>query len=199
MDKFRGEAFKEVHIHSTLKKRYAISNYGRFMSFYHDFSDGSILKCHKVNGFRIFKYKVKNQDGSIKNKHVMLYKLVAENFVPNDSLYHLHVIHLNYNTQDDHYSNLKWVSEDDKKKHNYNNPKRIKSFKALVEHNKKRDGLKLTSTHVLRIKKILNNPNRKYSISKLAKDFNVSTMQIYRIKNGENWQHLDQYITNNTL
>ena len=190
----RGEVFKEVHIHPNLKKKYAISNYGRFMSFDVDISDGKILKCHTVNGFRLFKYKIKDNNSKISNKHVMLYKLVAELFVPNNSLLNQHVIHLNYNTQDDHYTNLKWVNEDEKRLHNYHNPKRIKSHQKLIEHNRLRDGKKLTSTQVLRIKKILSNPKRKLSVSKLAKDFGVSTMQIYRIKNGENWQHLDKYI-----
>jgi hypothetical protein len=45
-------------------------------------------------------------------------------------------------------------------------------------------------TKVMRIKKMLQNPNRKTRIKMIAKQFGVSEMQIFRIKSGENWGHI---------
>lgn len=195
---YRGEVFKEVFIDDTLKKRYAISNYGRLMSFVNSFSDGRNLKCSIINGFRIFKYKIFN-NSKFSNKHVFLYKLVAQHFLDKPNQDQEYLIHLNHDTLDDHYHNLKWVTYEEKFAHRKTNPKFIESFEKFKKFNIKRDGAKLTSTNVLRIKKILQNPKRKISVTKLAKEYDVSTTQIYRIKRGENWKHLDKYIisTNN--
>ena len=66
----------------------------------------------------------------------------------------------------------------------------IQARKNLLEHNIKSDGRKLTVTKVMRIKKMLQNPNRKTRIKMIAKQFGVSEMQIFRIKSGENWGHI---------
>ena len=56
---------------------------------------------------------------------------------------------------------------------------------------KKMDGNKLTSTQVIRIKKMINDPNRKTRLKIIAKQFGISEMQLYRIKSGENWGHIE--------
>jgi len=189
------EIFKEVFIDERLKKKYAISNFGTFISYDNDMESGSILKCSMIKGFRIFRYKIFENGKVLKNKHVFIYKLVAENFVEKPSELHNHVIHLNFILDDDYFSNLKWVTLEEKSAHRMLLPSHKENLEKLVAFNKKRDGKKLTSTNVLHIKKILNNPNSKTSVIRLAKQFKVSTMQIYRIKWGENWKHLVEYIT----
>ena len=69
-------------------------------------------------------------------------------------------------------------------------PHVINSKKKLIEHNLKADGRKLTSTKVIHLKKLLNDPNRKTRIKMLAKQFGISEMQVHRIKSGENWSHI---------
>jgi hypothetical protein len=66
----------------------------------------------------------------------------------------------------------------------------LRPKKKLIEYNIKADGPKLTETKVMRLKKILLDPNRKTRMKILAKQFGVSEMQLYRIKSGENWGHI---------
>ena len=49
---------------------------------------------------------------------------------------------------------------------------------------------KLTSTDLIRIKKMIQDPNRKTRMKLIAKQFGISEMQLYRIKSGENWSHI---------
>jgi hypothetical protein len=44
---------------------------------------------------------------------------------------------------------------------------------------------------VRRLKKILNDPNRRTRLKIIAKRFGVTTMQLRRIKTGENWSHVE--------
>ena len=49
------------------------------------------------------------------------------------------------------------------------------------------EGLKLTATQVKKIKSTLADKNRKVTIKRLAENYGVSEMTMYRIKSGENW------------
>jgi hypothetical protein len=49
------------------------------------------------------------------------------------------------------------------------------------------EGLKLTSAQVKKIKGILSNKKWNITIKKLAQQYGVSEMTMYRIKSGENW------------
>ena len=51
-------------------------------------------------------------------------------------------------------------------------------------------GHKLNATQVMRIKKMIADPERKTRMKMIAKQFNISEMQLYRIKSGENWGHI---------
>ena len=64
------------------------------------------------------------------------------------------------------------------------------AFKKFQENNIKRDGRKLTSTQVIRIKKMLQRPDNKTRLVMIAKQFNITTQQLYRIRTGENWGHI---------
>ena len=51
-----GEEFKDVELKSTLRNNYAISNFGRLVSYQHDIEeDGKVLKGSYVNGYRILR------------------------------------------------------------------------------------------------------------------------------------------------
>lgn len=186
---YPSEQFIEFHIEDKLQKKYAISNYGRLVSYDNDFmTDGKEIRGSVVNGFRLFRYKIKVDD-KIKNKHKFIYKLVAEHFLPKPSEEQSHLIHLDYNLSNDHYSNLKWVTKEEAKGFQDKNPKVMKARRDLGERMKTREG-KLTATQVMRLKRILLDPNRKTRIRILAKQFGVSEMQLYRIKSGENWSRI---------
>lgn len=187
---YPSEEFVEIEIEDKLQKKYAISNYGRLVSFDENLmSDGNEIKGSTVNGFRLFRYKIKIDD-KIKNKHKFIYKLVAEHFLPKPSELQTNLIHLDYNLSNDHYSNLKWVTKEESKQFQDKNPKVIQARRDLGERMKVREG-KLTATQVMRLKKILLDPNRKTRIRILAKQFGVSEMQLYRIKSGENWSRIE--------
>ena len=98
--------------------------------------------------------------------------------------------HLDYVRNNDVVKNLKWATREEMIAHSNKSPHVLAALNNLIEHNKKADGAKLTSTSVIRIKKMLQNPNRKTRIKMIAKQFGVSEMQIFRIKSGENWGHI---------
>ena len=50
-------------------------------------------------------------------------------------------------------------------------------------------GLKLNITKVKSIKRLLAKPGRK-TMKQIAEQFDISEMQLYRIKSGENWSHV---------
>lgn len=188
---YPGEEFKEIEVDKRLQKKYAISNYGRMISFEKEmFVDCKEIKGSTVNGYRLFRYKIREND-KVKNKHIFMYKLVAEHFLPQPFTEdQTSVIHLDFNQSNDHVSNLKWATRKEAQEYQRNNPKVIKARQALSERMKVREG-KLTTTQVMRLKKILLDPNRKTRIRVLAKQFGVSEMQLYRIKSGENWSRVE--------
>lgn len=47
--------------------------------------------------------------------------------------------------------------------------------------------MKLTSTQVMHIKLLL---KRERPLKQIAKQFDISEMQVWRIKSGENWSHI---------
>lgn len=188
--RFPFEVFKEVHFSTSLKFRYAISNFGRFCSYVESVdADGRLLKGSTVEGYRIFRYKIFGGP-KIVNKHAFFFHMVAEQFLTPPSPDHTHIIHVDHNKMNDHIDNLKWVTKEEMVAHQKQSPA-VKMAKAkLVEHNRRRDGQKLTSTEVILLKRKLADPNRKTRLKMLAKQFGISEMQLYRIKSGENWGHI---------
>ena len=89
------------------------------------------------------------------------------------------VIHLNHDLKDNYYQNLKWVNQKELTKHQITNPKRIAKFGI-------KPGAKLTEGKVRIIKKKLLDPNRRTRLRIIASQFGITTMQLRRIKSGEN-------------
>lgn len=187
---YPNEVFREIETPDVLKKRYAVSNRGRLISFKENFRDGNVLKGSKADGYNVFRY-VKRVNGKRVFKGFFIYKLVAELFIPKTAEDQQHVLHLDYVRDNDSVSNLKWANHDEMMEHRKKSPHVIKSMQKLVEHNIKSDGRKLTSTKVIHLKKLLNKPDQRNRIKMLAKQFGISEMQVYRIKRGENWGHIN--------
>ncbi|NUM49793.1 MAG: HNH endonuclease [Flavobacteriales bacterium] len=186
---YENEKWKECVFPHQLKLRYAVSNYGRMMSFKKTTKDGNILKCSDVDGYKVFRYKVTTKKG-VQNKHFFVHRLVAEKFLPKPQKLQTYVLHLNRTRGNNKASNLKWGSKEELVLHNKRSPKVIAARKKLIEFNRMRDGQKLTVKQVTRLKTILLNPKRKETIQKISQRFNISEMQAYRIKSGENWGHI---------
>jgi len=186
---FTLEKWKEFKVHHSLKLRYAVSNYGRLISFTDKFENGRLLNGSKVDGYPVFAFKFRVKDLT-KNKKLFIHKLVAEQFLKRKTEDYVFVLHLNRYRDDNSVDNLKWATRQEMLEHNKTSPLVLKARKKLIQHNKNRDGLKLTSTKVILLKKQLANPNRKTRLKIIAKQFGISEMQLYRIKSGENWGHI---------
>jgi len=187
------EIFKEIALKENLQLRYAISNYGRLVSFTDKIEEGRFLKDQFQDGYRIWRYRYRDSDNKIRYKYHFLYKLVAEYFLPKTSDDHVYVLHLNYNRADDYFKNLQWATRSEMVAHGKKSPHVIEYRKKLLaewKERRKHQGSKLNSTQVMVIKKRLFDPNRKTRIKMLARQFGVTEMQLYRIKSGENWGHI---------
>ena len=187
---YPNEKFKEIEFKVKLRLRYAISNKGRIVSYKEEIKQGNELKGGLIDGYRIFKYKFRTEEGTLRNKHFFFYKLIAEYFLQKTDEDQDHVIHLDYVRNNDDLTNLRWVNYADMLLHINKSPKLIENRRKLIEFNLKADGKKLTVTKVIHLKKILSRPNRKTRNKLIAKQFNISETQLKRVENGENWGHI---------
>jgi len=190
---FAKEKFKELKLEDGLQFRYAISNFGRLVSFTKSIKHGRIVNGSNTEGYRLFRYKLFHGK-QISYRHKFFSKLVAENFLERTSDEQTYVLHLDHNLSNDLVGNLKWATKQEMLDHQRTNPKVLKarkiSAKRLVEYVKKRDEYKLNTSQVILIKKLLADPNRNIQMKRIASRFGISTMQLYRIKTGENWGHV---------
>ena len=184
------EVFEEISFEGEEKlvRHYAISNFGRLVSFLDKIEYGIILKSQLQDGYKIWRYQFRDENNKIRYKHYFLCKLVAEYFIPKISEDQVHVLHLNYNRADDRVENLKWATKSEMIEHREKSPFVIEGRKRqLPQLWAAKGGSKLTETQVMFLKKKLLDPNRKTRIKILARRFGVTEMQLYRIRSGENW------------
>jgi len=186
---YENEKWKPYVFPDKLKLNYAISNFGRVMSYEKSMKDGNILKCSTVDGYKVFRYKV-NKKKKLLNKHFFVHRMVAEKFLPKDKNSQVYVLHLNRVRNNNKATNLKWATRKEMIAHNSKSPKVIAARKKLIENNRMSDGMKLTVSKATKLKTMLLNPKRRTTIQKLAAQFKISEMQAYRIKSGENWGHI---------
>ncbi len=147
--------------------RYAITNYGRVISYTTVPKEGIILKQGKIG---------KYCGASMGRKTYLVQRLVALQFVRKYRADQLYVIHIDYDSANNYFRNLKWASRDEMETHNRKNPRA-----------KKRGNQKLTVGRVKIIKqRLLQGKTSKM----IGKQFGVTDMQIHRIKTGENWGYV---------
>lgn len=188
---YPGEIFTDIDLGVKRKLNYAISNFGRLISYNYSIKEGTVLKPNITNKLRVFRYKVARDEGGYFHKHLMIARVVAEAFVHKPTEDHNFVIHLDFNNSNDHYTNLKWVTEEEKYAHQRINPNIIEGHaKRIVKMRSLQQGTKLDTTQVMRIKRMIHDPNRKTRMRLIAKQFGISEMQLYRIKSGENWANV---------
>jgi len=116
---------------------------------------------------------------------VLIHRLVAEYFMPQPSPQHTVVAHIDYDKQNNHRQNLKWMTPEENYLHQRFSPNVIAS-KAYLDGRRKEDArsTKLSVTKVMLLKKLLNEGK---PIRQLVKQFKVTETQIVRIRKGENW------------
>lgn len=179
------EEWKEVKFEEgALKKRYAISNYGRIISYTNNIEDGDHIRGGKLRGYPTLPLRPFG-----KSKTFYVHKLVAQLFLPKTAPKQDNVIHLDYNKSNNYIENLQWATKAEMFAHQQNNPSVLEA-REKQKGRKTQQGHKLTATQVMRLKMKINDPNRKTRLKLIAREFGISEMQLYRIKSGENWGHV---------
>ena len=187
---FATETFKEISFDGKLQLHYAISNFGRLVSYADKLEEGRFVKGTTIDGYRIFRYKIRDAENKLKHRHYFFYRLVANYFLTKSSDQQVFVLHLDRNRGNDYVGNLKWATKAEMLAHSKTSPYVIEAKKNIIQNRIKSDGNKLTETQVIWLKKKLLDPDRKTRLKMLAKKFGVSTMTLHRIKTGENWGHI---------
>lgn len=187
---FYNEKWSEFSLGYDSPKRYAISTYGRLVSFTDCIKQGRILKGNLTGGYNAFRYKF-YLNGKATGCHKLFHRIVAEQFLTKENEEQVFVIHLDFDKTNNHVDNLRWATKEEVKIHNKKNPAVIRQIENMVKNIHKGKTFKLNPSKVLYIRKKLDNPERKTRMRILAKQFDVSEMQLYRIKRRENWGHLE--------
>ena len=186
MKSFWNEEWKEIEVvdgdeAKTRRKKYAISNYGRVVSYTNDIESGKLLKCSLIEG-----YYVTGIGHKIKVSRCV-HKLVAYYFLPEPNPDQNCVVHLDFDKSNNSVKNLQWMTREQMYQHQNHNPK---VQYARKNHSKRTKGAKLTALQVKRLKKAIHNPDRTRTLKQIAKRFGISEMQLYRIKAGKDWAHI---------
>lgn len=122
------------------------------------------------------------------NHHFLVHRLVAICFLPQPKPEETVVGHLDFDKLNNRVENLKWMTPEENRIHQNKSPHVIAEKKWRKYTQKPRaKGMKLTSTQVIHIKLQL---KRKRPVKQIAKQFEISEMQVWRIKSGENWSHI---------
>lgn len=177
-----GERWKSLTFSGwkKLRNRYAVSTAGRIASYKKSIQDdGKLLSGSFTTGYRTLNLHRPGEKGTL-----YIHREIAKLFLKKTSAAYKYVIHRNYNKLDNRLKNLKWATAEQMMKHQQKSPAKLayKEKQANLT-----EGLKLTAAQVKRIKKILSSKNRTITIKKLAEQYGVSEMTMYRIKSGENW------------
>jgi len=177
IESYLDEEWKDLELdYISEKSKYKISNYGRIISYYYK-SEGVLLKLSNIHGYKALNCK----DKKGKQKTLYAHRLVGQFFLNEPKEGQILVLHKDNQRHNNYYKNLFWASE---KEHFHHN---LKFDRGFYKNQKYRAWSKLTESQVKIIKKKLADPKRKTKMKVLARQFGVSTMQISRIKSGENW------------
>ncbi len=183
--KLAGEIWKPLQFSGwrQLRNRYAVSSHGRIASYKQNvLEDGKLLSGSLTTGYRTLNLHRPNNKGTL-----YIHREMAGLFIKKPSPSHRYVVHRNHNKLDNKITNLRWATLEQMITHQQGSPAKM-AYKEKQAN--KTEGLKLTSTQVKRIKTILANRKRNITIRKLAENYGVSEMTMYRIKSGENWARI---------
>lgn len=158
--------------------RYEVSCFGRLRSF-QGTSEGKQIKGSVIQGYRSL--NVRLPKGKSFNRYI--HKLVAESFVEQPDETHNFVIHLDFDKQNNHFENLRWVTKEGMIEHNRVNPAVLN--KKIPNRTK---NYKLTEAQVRLIKKMLKSDTTRLKM--IARQFGITHTQLNRIRSGENWSRV---------
>lgn len=179
----KNEVWKTLPIkhQSALRKKYAVSSHGRVASYVDDLKQGNLLKGSTVEGYTVINVKPNDTFQSL-----YLHREIAKLFLKRSGKNYKFVIHLDHDKKNNSIKNLRWATKAEMEAHQQNSPAKI----AYKEKQRQRTrGLKLNASKVRSIKRMLNTRRQK-TMKQIAAQFDISEMQLYRIKKGENWGHV---------
>lgn len=186
MNSYWNEQWKEIVFPpGALRKRYAISNYGRVVSYPVSPNNGKLVKGGCLKGYKTLPLRPAGVSTTF-----YIHKLVALYFLPPPEQEQVAVIHLDYNKLNNFVQNLKWATREETSAHQQKNPLVLKG-REKIKNRCTSEGAKLNTTQVMRLKKKLLDPQRKTKLRIIARQFGVSEMHLHRIRKGENWAHVE--------
>ena len=181
---FWNEEWKDIEMANddkSRRKKYAVSNYGRVVSYEDKIENGRLIKYGIIEGYYVLTLSQK-----IKQSRCV-HKLVAHYFLPEPEPEQKYVIHYDFDKLNNSVKNLQWVTHQELFEHQNQNPK---VQHARKNHTRRKNGPKLTDKKVSRLKKAISDPNRKRTNKQIAKSYGISEVQLYRIKSGRDWAHV---------
>lgn len=164
------------------KTLYQISDYGRIRYYHQHKKVWVYLKTAQFPKSGYVYYSFRDTFGDRRRKTLYIHRLVALNFVENKHNKKF-VTHLDFDKTNNHFKNLKWVTQKELTEHNLKNPSVIKAKKKVYERT-----YKLDENKVKRIKLMVK--RGKVPLYKIAKRFGITHTQLNRIRSGENWGHV---------
>ena len=183
--KLTGETWKPLSFSGwkQLRNRYAVSTLGRIASYKKEvLDDGKLLSGSLTTGYRTLNLHRPDDKGTL-----YIHREMAKIFLDKPSVKHKYVVHRNHNKLDNRINNLRWATLEQMIAHQQQSPAKV-AYKEKQAN--KTEGLKLTASQVRKIKNILASNRRNITIRKLAENYGVSEMTMYRIKSGENWARI---------
>ncbi len=183
IETYWGETWKEVVLPAKkTNTNYHISNFGRVKS--KDINTGRerlVKGSVNPNGSIRITIRLDNSDS---RRYILVHRFVADHFLERLSSDHKFVVHLDFSKANNHYQNLKWMTQEELNQHAKTSPKYQAAKVKRQEH------YKLTESKVKIIKKMLQSEKRT-RLRVIAKRFGISHTQLNRIRSGENWGHIE--------
>lgn len=164
-------------------KNYGISNFGNMCSYQKSLQDKHVIAFANNNGFPVTTIRINKRSTAL-----FPHREVANYFLKRPNAKYTFVLHLDHDKSNNNVSNLKWATQAQQSEHNKHNP----TVKDAISKRVRTGAMakKLTDAKVLKLKTELWNPKRKLTLKQLAAKYDIAEMNLYRIKSGLFWYHI---------
>lgn len=163
----------------TNSSNYFISNHGRVKSVNKLTEEERLLKCSRSSDKSVM-LNLKLKDNI--RQQINVSHFIAECYVEKNAKDQVFIIHKDGNKENNYYENLRWA-----------NRAELTEWQDQVgiydrHRNNPRPSQKMTESKVRLLKQRLKRGKTKKTI--LARQFNITTAQVWRIEKGINWGHI---------
>lgn len=177
------EKWKQIQFPKKVKlqKKYLVSNQGRVKSYIDDPKKAQLLKPKRIEDFLCISLRILGV-----KKSLFIHRLVADAFLKGPKGKQKFVLHKDHKRSNNHVSNLKWATIEDQVEHRRTSPNYKSSLRKRILIPGDFSKI-LSEAKVKKMKEEIFNPKRKRTLKQIAKAYNTSEMNVYRIKKGEFW------------